>query len=158
MAPQKLTSAQFKVQAFVEAYAGEAEGNGAKAAEIAGYAKGNSAKVTASRLLKRADVRAAIANRQQEIANAAAIADAVRREQDEEKRHASIADAAERREVLSTMLRDAAYNPAARVKAADVLNKMDGLYVTKLGVPGADGQPLGVRRVVIELDDASGRA
>lgn len=48
-----------KEQRFVDALIGPAEGNGAKAAELAGYAKG-SAKVTASRLLKKAKIQAAL--------------------------------------------------------------------------------------------------
>lgn len=53
---QKLTE---KERRFVRAYIGEAAGNGAKAAVLAGYAK-NSAKVTASRLLTKANIRAAL--------------------------------------------------------------------------------------------------
>lgn len=59
---RKLTS---KEQAFVYAYAGDAQQNGAKAAVLAGYAKG-SARVTASKLLKKANVRDALANIQQQ--------------------------------------------------------------------------------------------
>ena len=48
-----------KERCFVEAYVGLAGGNGAKAARLAGYAKG-SAKVTASKLLKKASIQAAL--------------------------------------------------------------------------------------------------
>lgn len=50
-------------QRFVNAYLGEAAGNGQKAAELAGYAK-KSARITASKLLKKANIRAAVANKQ----------------------------------------------------------------------------------------------
>lgn len=52
----------------------------------------------------------------------------------------AIADATERRETLTVMLRDGEAHPIARLKAADILNKMDGLYITKLGDP--NGKPL----------------
>lgn len=113
----------------------EAAGNGAKAAELAGYAK-NSAKVTASRLLTKPNVKAAVEARRREIEEAAAAANPGR-----------IADASERRALLTTMLRDAEFNPAARVKAADVLNKMDGVYIQKHEHAGADGGPVEVRFV-----------
>lgn len=73
MAPatKKLTS---KETAFVAAYlGGAARGNGAKAAVLAGYAKG-SAKVTASRLLRKPNVKLALANFRDGLANQAAAA------------------------------------------------------------------------------------
>lgn len=48
-----------KEQRFVNAYLGAASGNGAEAARMAGYAEG-SARITASRLLSHANVRAHI--------------------------------------------------------------------------------------------------
>ena len=56
---QKLTS---KERAFVRAYLGEAAGNGTKAAIRAGYAK-NSAHVTASQLLRKPKIAAAVATK-----------------------------------------------------------------------------------------------
>lgn len=53
-------------QRFVNAYLGEAAGNGQKAAELAGYAK-KSARITASKLLKKANIRAALANKQSRL-------------------------------------------------------------------------------------------
>ena len=50
---------------FVEAYMGEAAGNGTKAAEVAGYSARN-AGPQGSRLLRKANIRAAIAARTQD--------------------------------------------------------------------------------------------
>jgi phage terminase small subunit len=118
-----------KLAAFAEHYAGDCEGNGAKAAEAVGCSK-TSAKVMAARWLKRADVQATIVNRQAQIANRPLT----------NVDRAKIADAAERRERLTGILRRAGKHPVAAIKAADILNKMDGLYITKLGDP--DGRPL----------------
>lgn len=49
-----------KERAFAEAYAGSARGNGTKAAQQAGYKPGPGLKVTASRMLTKANVRAYI--------------------------------------------------------------------------------------------------
>lgn len=122
---------------------GDAYGNGQKAAELAGYAKG-SAKVTASRLLKKAHIQEAIANLAAQIAN-----------QPNAKANQLIADLAERRQILTTHARSAE-NPHAAIKAVDVLNKMDGAYIERSEVthvipgsiafiitqsPGAENRP-----------------
>jgi phage terminase small subunit len=109
-------------QRFALAYIGEAAGNGQKAAEIAGYAKG-SAKVTASRLLKKPHIKDAIANFAAKAANPA----------DSEANRAKIADAAERRQILTKIARAGRNKKFAMpaIKALDVLNKMDGIYVQK---------------------------
>lgn len=57
---------------------------------------------------------------------------------------ATIADAKERREVLSGLLRNGDVNPKARIQALDVLNKMDGLYVSKHEIGGVNGGPIQV--------------
>lgn len=106
-----------KEAAFVRAYAGEAAGNGAKAAVLAGYAK-NSAHVTGSRLLRKANIATALAK----------VVDA--------QTQSAVADAAERRELLTGMARSKDEHPVARLKAVDILNKMDGLYVQKHEVSG----------------------
>jgi phage terminase small subunit len=102
-----------KERAFVTSYL--VDGNGTQAAIRAGYAK-QSAHVTASQLLRKPKIAAAIAQAQTKV------------------EAATIADATERREILSAMLRNPDHNESARVKAADVLNKMDGLYLPK-GIP-----------------------
>lgn len=96
------------------AYRGEAAGNGAKAAILAGYAK-PSAKVTASKLLKKANVQAAIANHEAETRRVVS----------------SIADAAERDGILSDILRKSD-SEVARIMAARELNKVGGRHITKL--------------------------
>lgn len=108
---------------FVDAYMGAAAGNGTQAAITAGYAR-NSAKVTASRLLTKANVSDAI-----QIIRLAT-----------EK--TTIADAKERRETLTTIVRSTREQSLVRVKAVDVLNKMDGVYVQKHWHSGPNGDPI----------------
>ena len=57
---------------FVHAYCGEAAGNGAKAAVLAGYSP-NGAKVTANRLLTRHNVRDAVQAFQHQVVTASAL-------------------------------------------------------------------------------------
>lgn len=99
---------------FVDAYMGPAAGNGTEAARLAGY-KGSAKvqQVQASRLLSKAIVQTAIAERRQVLESQ------------------SIADAKERREVLTTILRAAGEEPNARIRAIDVANKMDGIYIER---------------------------
>lgn len=97
---------------FVEAYIGKAEGNATNAAIAAGYKKEN-ARQQASRLLTKANIKAAIDERTKRLETA------------------SIADAKERREILSRHARSAG-NQMAAIKAVDVLNKMDGVYIERL--------------------------
>lgn len=111
---RKLTG---KEQRFAAEYV--IDGDGANAARRAGYAS-SSAKVTACRLLKRADIQGAIAAQKTAIAN-----------QPLTVLHGTIADATERREILSVLLRDRETHPIARLKAADILNRMDAIYVQK---------------------------
>ncbi len=109
----------------MRAYTSEASGNGAKAAALAGYAKAN-ARAQASRLLTKANIRAAIANIEHKA------------------EAASIADARERRELLTTFARNPNEHPLARLRAIDIQNKMDGLYVQKHEHGGVDGNPIQV--------------
>ena len=64
--------------------------------------------------------------------------DELRREMDSRK----IMDAAERRELLTQFARDEETGKTDRLRAVDLLNKMDGIYVTKTQVSGVDGAPL----------------
>ena len=111
-----------KQQRFVAEYL--VDGDGANAARRAGYAS-SSAKVTACGLLKRADIQHWIAVETGRIPNRA-LTDT----------YGTIADAQERREILSRIARGGK-NPVAVIKAADVLNKMDGLYIQKHEVVSA---------------------
>ena len=65
----------------------------------------------------------------------------LRREMDSHK----IMDAAERRELLTQFARDEETAKPDRLKAMDLLNKMDGVYINKTQVSGVDGGPLTFR-------------
>lgn len=104
-------------------------GNATEAYKNAGY-KVRSDKVAgvcAAKLLGNARV-------QQRIAE-------LRREMDSHK----IMDAAERRELLTQFARDEETGKADRLKAMDLLNKMDGVYINKTQISGGDGAPITFR-------------
>jgi phage terminase small subunit len=88
------------------------DGNGTQAAIRAGYSQ-RTANEQGSQLLAKLSIAEAVAEGQQALTRA------------------TIADAAERREVATAILRNTEEEANARLKAADVLNKMDGLYVQK---------------------------
>ena len=104
-------------------------GNATEAYKNAGY-KVRSDKVAgvcAAKLLGNARVQSRIAE--------------LRREMDSHK----IMDAVERRELLTQFARDEETAKPDRLKAMDLLNKMDGVYINKTQVSGADGGPLTFR-------------
>jgi phage terminase small subunit len=96
---------------FVDAYMGEAKGNAAKAATIAGYSEKGS-RQRGSELLTKRNIQDAIDAKRLTLEKA------------------SIADAAERRELLTAHARNVK-SPVPAIKAIDVLNRMDGLYIEK---------------------------
>lgn len=53
-----------------------------------------------------------------------------------------IMDATERRELLTQFARDEETGKTDRLRAMDLLNKMDGVYINKTQVSGVDGAPL----------------
>ena len=53
-----------------------------------------------------------------------------------------IMDAAERRELLTRFARDEDTGKTDRLRAMDLLNKMDGVYINKTQISGVDGAPL----------------
>lgn len=53
-----------------------------------------------------------------------------------------IMDAKERRETLTRFARDEETPKQDRLKAMDLLNKMDGVYIAKTQITGAGGGPL----------------
>lgn len=135
---------------------GEAAGNGAKAAVLAGYAT-PSARVTASRLLRKASVRLEIANkrveldRQVRIAAAEAEAQATAAvEQAAQERNAKIADAWERREILTRIARSERASAKDVVRAIDVMNRMDCLYIQHHQVAGEGGGPIDLRITIVK--------
>lgn len=91
---------------------GDAAGNATKAAECAGYSK-KTARQIGSRLLSKVDIAAAISKAS------------------DRRDGTAILNADERRRLLSSMANAAGEHPLARLKAVDILNKMDGLYVQK---------------------------
>lgn len=91
---------------------GKAAGNATKAAELAGYKPAN-ARFQASRLLTKANIKAAVAAKTETLTNA------------------GIADAKERREILTQLARSTETDPTSRIRAIDVANKMDGAYIEK---------------------------
>lgn len=97
---------------------GEASGNGAKAAELAGVPK-TSARVWASNALDRERVVSEIERLQTEINN-----------NPPEELANAIADATERRVIITRKLRGED-NSLGIAKLVDVLNKMDGIYIQK---------------------------
>lgn len=101
-----------KEQAFLDAFFGKARGSGTQAAILAGYAK-KSAHVTASRLLRKANVRNELDRR-----NAL-------------KTGKVIADAAERDEALTGILRGP-YAPLTRIRAIQEMNKVEGRHITRI--------------------------
>ena len=101
-------------------------GNATEAYKKAGYKvrSDNTAAVCAAKLLRNAKVQSRIAELREEL--------------DSHK----IMDAAERRELLTQFARDEETAKPDRLKAMDLLNKMDGVYINKTQVSGADGAPL----------------
>ena len=101
-------------------------GNATEAYKNAGYKvrSDNTAAVCAAKLLRNAKVQSRIAELREEL--------------DSHK----IMDAAERRELLTQFARDEETAKPDRLKAMDLLNKMDGVYINKTQVSGADGAPL----------------
>ena len=104
-------------------------GNNAEAYKKAGYKvkSDKAAAVCATKLLKKANIQARIAELRKEFASS------------------KIMDAAERRELLTQFARDEETAKPDRLKAMDLLNKMDGVYINKTQVSGADGGPLTFR-------------
>lgn len=104
-------------------------GNGTEAYKKAGYKvkTDNAAAVGAAKLLRKAKV-------QQRIAE-------LRSEMDSHK----IMDAAERRELLTRFARDEDTGKTDRLRAMDLLNKMDGVYINKTQISGIDGAPITFR-------------
>jgi hypothetical protein len=121
--------------AFVEALCGEARGNQTKAAEMAGYAAGAGLSVQATRLMKRAHVRAAIAERR--AALVAVVPDSVPTAEDPAvvaekvaRWQSQVAGVVERRAILSRWARDERHLISA-IRAIDTLNRMDAVYIEK---------------------------
>jgi len=98
-------------------------GNAAEAYKAAGYkvTSTKSAANSASRLLENVGICSRIAE--------------LRAQLESEK----IMDAKERRETLTAIARSRAEDAADRIRAIDTINKMDGVYISKVEVSGEIG-------------------
>lgn len=98
-------------------------GNATEAYKAAGYKPRNDAvaAAAASKLLRKDKVRERI--------------EELRKKMDGEK----IMDALERRELLSSIARDRQHSPQDRIRAVDIMNKMDCIYTNKQEISGKNG-------------------
>lgn len=111
-----------KLQSFVEHYTGDCGGNGSKAAEAVGCSK-TSAKVSASRWLKRLDVQEAIHARAALVANHSLTATLT------EEQRGEVVDVVGRKVILSRIMLTGKEENV--IRASEVLNKMEGVYIEK---------------------------
>lgn len=119
-----------KERRFVDAYLGEARGNGTEAARLAGYSTKN-LRHQASRLLTKANIAEAVAERQAA-------------ERDE-----SIATARELDAAMTSIVRTG--KNFDRIKATSELNRVMGRHLTRLANP--DGSALSPPVVHIHLPE-----
>lgn len=101
-------------------------GNATEAYKASGYKplSDNAAAVNASKMLRNTKVQERIAALK------------------ERANEGRIMDAKERRELLSDIARSGGESTTDRLRAIDTMNKMDGLYINKTQLSGADGGPL----------------
>lgn len=99
---------------FCEAYSGEACGNGQQSAKIAGY-KGNDLvlRVAASKMLAKPHIQAELERLRATVTTKA------------------VATREERQRFLTETMRDVAIEPKDRIKACEVLGKMQGDFVER---------------------------
>jgi phage terminase small subunit len=108
---QELTEKQRR---FVEAYVGEAQGNATRAAKLAGYSgKDDALAVRGAEVVRNRKVQLAI-----EEARASVTSEA-------------IATREERQTFLTRTMRDEGIEPKDRIKACEVLGKMQGDFIEK---------------------------
>lgn len=130
-----------KERAFIHAYTTDAAGNGTLAARAAGYkGKAESLKVTASRLLTKANVRAALEKRI------------------EQKEAKGIASAEVRDHLASEWLQDKTLDHATRIQAMRELNRVDGRYSLKLIHSGRLTIEQALERVHERLEERKAKA
>ena len=98
---------------FVEAYQGKAHGNATKAAILAGYSK-KTAGSQGQRLLKNVEIAKAI------------------QKQDEREEKAAIASREERQEFLTGIMRSTEEKTVNRIKATEILGKMNGDFLERI--------------------------
>ncbi|MDR0914014.1 MAG: terminase small subunit [Oscillospiraceae bacterium] len=107
-----------KQKKFADEYIIDCNATRAYLAAYPAVKKTETAMANASRLLRNAKVKAYIDEQLQQISNA------------------KIADAKERREFYSCIVRDAAQKTTDRLKAGEMLDKLEGLHTQKINVEG----------------------
>lgn len=110
-----------KQRRFVEAYTGEAQGNATRAATLAGYTHPTT---QGPRMLENVGVASAIEAARKDVTDAA------------------IATREERQRFLTGMIRATEIEPKDRIKACEVLGKMQGDFIERHEVKVDDGLPV----------------
>lgn len=122
-----------KQRRFVEAY----DGNATAAAIAAGYSPKN-ARNTGARMLTKANIRAAL------------------RDREEERSALIIATREERQAFWTEIMRDENTMIMAKLKASELLAKSEGDFLDRHELTGKDGAPLDAapRKVILSFEDA----
>lgn len=122
-----------KQRRFVEAY----DGNATAAAIAAGYSPKN-ARNTGARMLTKANIRAAL------------------RDREEERSALIIATREERQAFWTEIMRDENTMIMAKLKASELLAKSEGDFLDRHELTGKDGVPLDAapRKVILSFEDA----
>lgn len=125
---KKLTHKQ---QLFVEAYAGQAQGNATESARLAGYAgDDNALSVRGCRLLQNPKVleKLAIIAREDPL----------------------VLSRVERRRFLSCIIQDESHSISDRLRALDLLAKASGDYIQRVELSGKDGGAIKTQSLPVE--------
>lgn len=122
-----------KQRRFIEAY----DGNATAAAIAAGYSPKN-ARNTGARMLTKANIRAAL------------------RDREEERSALIIATREERQAFWTEIMRDENTMIMAKLKASELLAKSEGDFLDRHELTGKDGAPLDAapRKVILSFEDA----
>lgn len=112
--------------------------NATEAYKAAGYKADNqhSAESRASRLLRNDEVQNKIAELKEKVRSAS--------------QQKTILSVIERMEILSNIAQSEETSPIEKIKAIDTANKMEGVYIVKNQITGADGGPVAVNWEVAE--------
>lgn len=104
--------------------------NATEAYKAAGYKADNqhSAETRASRLLKKVEVQNKIAELKKKVRSVS--------------QQKTILSVIERMEILSNIAQSDETSPIEKIKAIDTANKMEGVYIVKNQITGADGGPV----------------
>lgn len=118
-----------RYEKFCEEYVRNGD-NATEAYKAAGYKADNqhSAESRASRLLKNAEVQNKIAELKKKVRSVS--------------QQKTILSVIERMEILSNIAQSEDTSPIEKIKAIDTANKMEGVYIVKNQITGADGGPV----------------